>query len=206
MGSSDRLRKKYQGTAAWYDILDSPWERVYRRWRPGLTANLHGRILEVGVGTGRNLPAYPAGAQVVAVDLSEAMLTRAQGRVRALQNYFAFVQADALALPFPDSSFDAYLSTFLYCVLPDELQAAALSEMGRILRPGGKFRLLEIVYSQRARIKLGQVLLAPLVKRIYGARFDRTTLARLKDMHDLQITDTRFLKDDTYLLIEGLRK
>ncbi len=200
------LRRKYGWTAGWYDILDAPWERIYRGWRPLLAGDLRGRIMEAGVGTGRNLSCYSADDRVVGLDLSEAMLTRAGQRAKTGAAAISLVQADALHLPFQDASFDAYLSTFLYCVLPDQLQSQALMEMSRILIPGGKFRLLEIVYSKHRRIRLGQTLLAPLVQRVYGARFDRKTLSKIKGMDSLEITGTRFLKDDTYLLIEGRRR
>ncbi len=199
------LRRKYRWTAGWYDILDAPWERKYRRWRPLLAGDLRGRMLEAGVGTGRNLSHYSAGERVVGMDLSEAMLMRALQRAKTSAAAISLIQADALNLPFHDTSFDAYLSIFLYCVLPDQLQSQALEEMSRVLVPGGRFRLLEIVYSKQRRIHFAQTLMAPLVQHLYGARFDRRTLAKIESMSGLEITGTRFLKDDTYLLIEGRR-
>ncbi len=200
------LRRKYSWTAGWYDTLDYPWERIYRRWRPLLVGDMRGHILEAGVGTGRNLSYYAPGNLVIGLDLSEAMLSRATQRAKACPTAISLIQADALNLPFQNASFDAYLSTFLYCVLPDQLQSQALIEMSRVLVLGGMFRLLEIVYSKHSRIRLGQILLAPLVERLYGARFDRRTLSKIEGMSSLDITGTRFLKDDTYLLIEGRRR
>jgi ubiquinone/menaquinone biosynthesis C-methylase UbiE len=106
----------------------------------------------------------------------------------------------------PACQFDWYIATFLYCVLPDELQPLALSEMVRVLKPGGRFRILEIVYSKDPRLSRRQWRMARLVETLYGARFDRHTLQLLRQNDDVAISETRFLKADTYLLIEGYKK
>src|SRR5438128_1249443 len=75
------LRDRYERIAPFYDLLDGPFERVrYRRLRPLLFAGLCGRILDAGVGTGRNIPYYPPGAEVMGVDISPSMLARARRR------------------------------------------------------------------------------------------------------------------------------
>jgi len=102
-----------------------------------------------------------------------------------------------------DGSFDWYVATFLYCVLPDELQPEALAEMARILAPGGRFRLVELLYSRQPFRRMVQRLMAPLVERVYGARFDRRTQEHVRATPGLEITETRWLKADTVLLIEG---
>jgi ubiquinone/menaquinone biosynthesis C-methylase UbiE len=106
----------------------------------------------------------------------------------------------------PVCRFDWYIATFLYCVLPDDLQPLALSEMVRVLKPGGRFRILEIVYSKDPRLARRQQWLARLVETLYGARFDRHTLQLLQQNDEVKISATRFLKADTYLLIEGYKK
>lgn len=200
------LERKYRLAARFYDVLDWPWELQYRRWRPGIVGDLRGRVLEVGVGTGRNLPYYPPEVELHAVDLSEAMLERARRRATDARCDITLRRADALDLAhLDDGSFDWYVSTFLYCVLPDALQPPALAEMARVLTPGGRFRLLEIVYSRRFWRSLPQRILAPLVERVYGARFDRRTREHLEATPGLEITGTRWLKEDTHLLLEGRR-
>lgn len=202
--SNAALRAKYATTAWVYDILDAPWERMYRTWRPALVKGLEGTVLEAGVGTGRNLPFYPPTVDVLGIDLSPAMLRRAEKRRRHAACRVTLEQADATNLShLADASFDAYLSTFMYCVMPDLLQPSALQEMMRVLRPGGRFRLLEMVYSEDPKLRRRQELWAPFVERVYGARFDRNTLRYLRGMEQVRITQTRFLHADTYLLIEG---
>jgi ubiquinone/menaquinone biosynthesis C-methylase UbiE len=198
------LRAKYRSTAWFYDILDYPWERQYRKWRPTLLGDVHGEVLEAGVGTGHNLASYPPDARVTATDLSEVMLGRARRRARDAQCSVDLVVADATRLDaLPADHFDWYIATFLYCVMPDELQPEALAQIVRVLKPGGRFRLLEIIYSSDPRIRRRQERFAPLVQRVYGARFDRRTIHHLRSIAALEVTRTSFLKDDTYLLIEG---
>ncbi|RMH59729.1 MAG: class I SAM-dependent methyltransferase [Candidatus Hydrogenedentota bacterium] len=197
------LREKYRVTGYLYDLLDAPWERIYRRLRPEILSGMSGRILEAGFGTGRNAEHYPAGVEVVAFDLSESMLRFGKRRARVSSAAPRLLQADALRLPFPPNTFDFYIATFLYCVLPDALQPRALREMIRVLKPGGRFRLLEILYSKTLRIRLRQKFFAPFVKTVYGARFDRKTTAFLDEISQVQVLSHRFLHKDTLLLIEG---
>jgi ubiquinone/menaquinone biosynthesis C-methylase UbiE len=105
----------------------------------------------------------------------------------------------------PSSHFDWVVSTFLCCVLPDHLQPLALEHFARILKQGGRFRLLEIIYSKEPRLRRRQSFLAPFVQKVYGARFDRNTLEHVRRTPRLKLLRTRFLKHDTYLVIEGER-
>ena len=201
-----RLQAKYDLTAWFYDVLDFPWELQYRRWRPGLLEEVRGCVLEAGVGTGRNLPYYHSEASVTAIDLSPGMLRRAAKRGRHGVCQFELRQEDATTMEsIPSNHFDWVISTFLCCVLPDHLQPLALRQFERILKPGGRFRLLEIIYSKDPRLKRRQSLLAPFVEKVYGARFDRHTLDYVRQAPKLSLIGTRFLKHDTYLLIEGQR-
>lgn len=203
---SGPLERKYRLTARFYDLLDWPWERQYRRWRPTILSDLEGHVLEAGVGTGRNLAHYPPSVHVHGVDLSEAMLRRARRRAASAPCPVTLRQADALDLhELEDAAFDWYVATFLYCVLPDTLQPTALGEMARVLAPGGRFRLVELLYSKHPARRAVQQVLAPCVEGVYGARFDRRTLEHLTEVPGVRVTGTRWLKGDTVLLIEGAR-
>ena len=119
--------ERYQRIAPFYDLLDLPFEyRRYRRIRPLLFAGLSGRILDAGVGTGRNFPFYPRSATITGIDLSPAMLARAERRRAEANADITLRRMDVTRLDFPDRSFDAAVATFLFCVLPDELQVPAL--------------------------------------------------------------------------------
>jgi ubiquinone/menaquinone biosynthesis C-methylase UbiE len=97
--------QRYQRIASLYDLLDLPFEYGrYRRIRPLLFAGLSGRILDAGVGTGRNAPFYPAGSSVVGIDLSPAMLARAERRRALSAATIELRQMDVTSLDLPPAS------------------------------------------------------------------------------------------------------
>ena len=201
------LRAKYNITAMFYDLLDYPWERIYREWRPWLLGDLRGKVLEAGVGTGRNFNYYHESVELTGVDLSDVMLRKAAKKARKAGCKIELLHDDASVMKQVKSSqYDWIISTFLCCVMPDEFQPMALEQFGRVLKPGGKFRLLEMLYSKNRKIRRRQDFFAPFVEKVYGARFDRKTVQFLEESAELDITSKRFLKDDVYLLIEGVKK
>lgn len=200
-------QKRYAVTAWFYDILDYPWEREYRKWRPGLLGDVSGEVLEAGVGTGRNLRYYPAQVNLTAIDFSPAMLRKAAKRGAKASCPVQFMYEDATCMKSTATSrYDWVVAFFLCCVLPRELQGRAISEFARVLKPGGRFRLLEMQYSKDLRLRKRQNRFAPFVAKVYGAGFDRETLTHLQQNPDLHVTGTRYLKHDIYLLIDGVRK
>jgi len=194
-------RKTYQRIARWYDLLDAPFERKrYQPLRPLLFEGLKGRILEAGVGTGRNIPFYPEGAEMVGIDLSPAMLSRAGARRSEVGREVKLMEMDVMHTSFDDNSFDAVVSSFLFCVLSLEHQLLALKELARICKPGGEIRLLEYNYSQNLRKRFVMRLWAPWVRWAYGAAFDRNTHLYLGDA-GLEEVENRFLVEDIVRLI-----
>ncbi len=152
----------YHHIAGFYDLLDLPFEYGrYQRIRPILFDGLSGTVLDAGVGTGRNMPFYPGGAEVVGIDLSPAMLARARRRRDRLGLDVTLEEMDVLHTCFPGHSFDAVAATFLFCVLAPEQQAPALRELARICKPGGRIRILEYVYSEQPFRRLIMRLWAP---------------------------------------------
>lgn len=201
------LRAKYNVTAMFYDILDYPWERVYRKWRPGLLGDLRGKVLEAGVGTGRNFQHYHESVELTGVDLSDVMLRKATKKAKNADCKIELLHDDASNMHMVGSNqFDWIVSTFLCCVMPNEFQPMALQHFSRVLKPGGKFRILEMVYSKDKKIRKRQDLFSSFVEKVYGARFDRKTVQYIEESTELEITNKRFLKDDVYLLIEGVKK
>jgi ubiquinone/menaquinone biosynthesis C-methylase UbiE len=121
---------RYERIAPLYDLLDLPFEyNRYRKIRPLLFQGLKGRVLDAGIGTGRNIQFYPRGAQVVGIDISPAMLARAERKRLSLGANVELHQMDVTHLTFEDQAFDAAVATFLFCVLPDDLQVPALREI-----------------------------------------------------------------------------
>jgi ubiquinone/menaquinone biosynthesis C-methylase UbiE len=192
---------RYERIAAIYDLLDLPFEYSrYRKIRPLLFQGLKGRLLDAGVGTGRNIPFYPPEAQVVGIDISPAMLARAERRRFSLDADVELHQMDVTHLAFMDQSFDSAVATFLFCVLPDDLQVPALREMGRVVKSGGTIRLLEYVRPRGTLRKAITRLWEPWVAWAYGASFDRRTEERVPEA-GLEVVESRLVVHDLIKLI-----
>jgi len=193
--------QRYQRIAPLYDLLDLPFEYGrYRRIRPLLFEGLTGRILDAGVGTGRNAPFYPRGSSIVGIDLSPAMLARAERRRSQAVVPVELRQMDVAHLDFPPASFDAAVATFLICVLADEQQVPALRELQRVVRPGGTVRLLEYVRPRSPLRKLSVAVWEPWVAWAYGAGFDRNTAAHVSAA-GLELVEARFVVDELMQLL-----
>ena len=194
-------RKTYQRIARWYDLLDAPFERKrYQSLRPLLFEGLKGRILDAGVGTGRNIQFYPEGSEMIGIDLSPAMLNRAEARRAEVGREVKLIEMDVMYTSFDDNSFDAVVSTFMFCVLSPQNQLPALKELARICKPGGEIRLLEYNYSQNPRRRFVMRLWKPWVQWAYGAAFDRNTHQYLGDA-GLEEIENCFLVEDIIRLI-----
>ena len=198
------LQAKYRITSILYDILDYPWEQQYKKWRPELLNDVHGSVVEAGVGTGRNLKHYPPSAKVTGIDVSKEMLTISIKRAASAKCEFLPVHEDATSMEsIQSNAFDWLIATYLCCVMPDNLQPLAVNQFERILKPGARFRLLEMVYSKKPHLKRRQELFAPFIQWVYGARFDHNTINYIEQSSILNITNTYFLKNDIYIVIEG---
>jgi ubiquinone/menaquinone biosynthesis C-methylase UbiE len=146
--TSQEISEKYNRFARWYDVVvGAPDLLGVGELRRQLLRSASGKVLEIAVGTGKNLRYYPAGCQITAVDVSDAMLTLARKRAAKLSMDVSCLLADAEALPFPDNSFDTVASTLSMCTFPNPIWA--LEEMSRVCRPKGRILLLEHGRSDR---------------------------------------------------------
>jgi phosphatidylethanolamine/phosphatidyl-N-methylethanolamine N-methyltransferase len=193
--ATEVARQRYDRSARFYDVGQAVGERfAFRRLRERLwtKAPAVGKILEVGVGTGVNLPYYPAGARVTAIDFSDRMLDRAKRRAVHLRVPVDLALMDAQHLDFPDGTFDAVVATCVFCSVPDPV--AGLREALRVLKPGGRLFLLEHVRSES--LVLGKVidLLNPLMVRLSGANFNRRTVDNVRSAgaRDLDVASHAF--------------
>ena len=136
------LSAKYDRFARWYDWLEGiPNLLGLSRLRRMLFRRATGKVLEVAVGTGKNLTFYPRDCRITALDLSREMLKVARKRAAKLSMNVSFSLADSEALPFADKSFDTVVSSLSTCTFPHPV--AALEEMARVCRPEGLVLLLE---------------------------------------------------------------
>ena len=192
---------RYQRIAWAYDFLDLPFEYGrYRKIRPQLFRGLSGRILDAGVGTGRNFPFYPVNSTVIGIDLSPAMLAHAQCRLSTATTTVELRQMDVTRLEFPDRYFDAAVATFLFCVLPDELQVAGMRELRRVVKPGGIIRCLEYTRPSSGLRRAMTRLWEPWIQWAYGASFDRET-EKQAPQAGLHIFESRFVYDELIKLL-----
>jgi ubiquinone/menaquinone biosynthesis C-methylase UbiE len=142
MGKQDSAQRRWDRRAPRYDGAGVRAERwAIGDGREWIAAAAAGRTLEVAVGTGRNLTAYPTGVDLVGVDLSSGMLSIARRRSDELGRPIKLCQAAAERLPFPDASFDSVACTLAVCSVAD--RRTAIAEMIRVLRPGGRLLLLD---------------------------------------------------------------
>lgn len=176
-----RIRRIYEREAPSYDAAMRVFDRLLfaggREWVCSLAT---GDVLELGIGTGLNLPLYPADVRLTGVDISPAMLAIARRRADELGRAVDLREADAAELPFPDQSFDTIVSTLVLCSVPDDRRVVA--EARRVLRPGGRSLLLEHVRSPLLPIRLLQRALDPLTVRLQGDHYVREPLDHLAAM------------------------
>lgn len=173
-------QRRYDRQAAIYDLMELPLELLlFRGLRRRFWGQLGGqRVLEIGVGTGKNIPFHPAKARVVAVDLSPRMLQRAVTLAGRLGRGPDFVLADAQHLPFQDGAFDETASTFVFCSVPDPI--AGLKEARRVVRDHGRLNLLEHVRAPNSLVGWLMDRLNPIAVRLTGANINRDTVANVE--------------------------
>jgi len=172
---TERQRRVWDQRAPTYDRMMGLMEKVLlgtsRAW---VCSQASGDVLEVAVGTGRNLPFYPAGMRLTGIELSWVMLTIARRQATTLGRAVDFHQADARALPFPAAVFDTVVCTLSLCSIPNDRQAVA--EMQRVLRPGGQLLLLDHVPSTVRLWRAIQWLLEQVTLRSEGEHLLRRPL------------------------------
>ncbi|MET9833561.1 class I SAM-dependent methyltransferase [Streptomyces sp. NPDC006385] len=163
-----RVRRSWNRDARWYDGCMHPYDRLLvgdgRAWVCGQAS---GRVLEVAVGTGRNLPYYPAGTEVFGVDLCPEMLERARPGGAASAAAVKLVEGSAAALPFPDACFDTVVCVLALCCMSDD--RAAVREMHRVLRPGGRLLLLDHIPGSRLPVRVLQRMALPVLRLLSSA-------------------------------------
>lgn len=175
---SDRVRDFFDREAPRYDRQISFFERVlFGGGREWVCSQAEGQVLEIAAGTGRNLAFYPPGVRLTLTEFSPRMLEIAKQRRVELGREADLRVGDAQQLEFADDSFDTVVCTLGLCTIPDD--AAAVAEVRRVLRPGGRFILLEHVRSPRRGIARGQLLLDPLSVRFQADHIAREPLERL---------------------------
>ncbi len=198
-----RQKRVWDKTAPGYDkqiaFFEKTWFTGGREW---LTSRARGQVLEVAVGTGRNLPGYPAEVTLAGIELSPAMLAIARQRAADLGREADLRDGDAERLPFDDASFDTVLCALSLCTIPRPV--AAVGEMRRVLRPGGRLLLLDHIGSTWPPLYAAQWLTERVTIRTAGEHFTRRQLP-LVQAAGFQVVETERLKAGTVERIHAVK-
>jgi len=175
------VTKRYNRFAPLYNIMESPLEYfLYRRWRNQLWDVIEGEeILEMGVGTGKNISFYPDEGHITAIDISGNMLKRA--RIKAMEHEgkrVELLEMDIQKMSFPDQSFDAVVATFVFCSVPDPVRG--LKEAFRVTKPSGKLYLLEHMLATANILQPVMRFLDKPIYNISGVHIARKTVSNIK--------------------------
>ncbi len=185
----EAVTRRYDRMAWLHDVYDAPMELMgTRRRRRRLLPHARGSVLEVGVGTGRNLEHYGEVSRVCGIDVSIRMLARARRRAAQASVRVDLLEADAHALPFADDEFDTSVATCVFCSVADPVRA--LRELGRVTRPDGRILLLEHVRPRHRLLGRLADIATAVTRRLFGFRANRRTEENVIAA-GLEITDVR---------------
>jgi len=178
--TSQEISQKYTRFARWYDLaVGLPDVLGVKKLRRRSVKGAFGHVLEIAVGTGKNLPFYSVNCRISAVDVTPAMLMIARKRAETLGAKISFAVMDGLGLGFPDGIFDTVVSSLTLCTFPDPL--AALSEMNRVCRPHGRILLVEHGRSDRPWLARWQDRNADRHVRQLGCHWNREPLELVRE-------------------------
>jgi len=194
--------KRYNRIAPVYNLMEFSAELAgYEKWRKLLWSKVEGnKILEVGVGTGKNFPHYPRGAEITAIDFSEKMLERASAKAIRLGTHVNLLQMDVQNLIFEDNTFDTVVATFVFCSVPDPVKG--LMEVRRVCKPEGKVLLLEHVLSANYILAFLMNLVNPIVVSTMGPNINRKTVENVAN-GGLKVEKVTDLAAGIFKLIEA---
>lgn len=180
-----------------YEPINGLLERPtgIRKARKRLISQAKGRVLELGVGTGLNLPLYRNVEEVIGVDISRKMLEKA--RRKRTEVPVKLIQADARSLPFPNKSFDTVVSTFFLCVVPEKERV--IREIKRVLKPNGSLLAMECSPPENRAFRALLSGISVLTSRLTGTDF-RTDLPALLRGEDFDVEEERLVNGAVRLI------
>jgi ubiquinone/menaquinone biosynthesis C-methylase UbiE len=189
---TERVRRIWEKLAPRYDKDIKFLEKVlFAGGREWVCSQTRGEVLEIAVGTGRNLDYYPRDVRLTGIDLSAPMLDIARQRADQLGRQADLRIGDAQALEFADETFDTVVFTLALCSIPDDRKAVA--EARRVLRAGGRLRLMEHVASPMPVVRAVQMLLDWITVRTVGDHLVREPLIALNGV-GLEVEQVERLK------------
>lgn len=169
------IKRRYNRTARYYDWMD---RMINDEFRLKALSQARGKVLEVGVGTGKNLPYYPARCEVTGIDFSPGMLARAHKKVHLAKVPVTLLEMDAQQMDFPDDTFDTVVATCVFCSVPDPVKG--LEEVRRVCKPEGQIILLEHVRSEHPVLGALMDFFNPVSLHLVGSNINRRTVENIK--------------------------
>lgn len=188
------IRKRYNRIAWFYDWLDKMMIPDSVRQRAIVKAT--GKVLEVGVGTGKNLPYYRKECDVTGIDFSPSMLDKARQKAHFSKRAATLMEMDAQHMNFQDGTFDTVVATCVFCSVPDPMQG--LREVRRVCKSGGKIILLEHVRSENQLFGCLMDILNPVYLHLIGCNINRRTVENVRtagiDIRRIEDIDGKIVK------------
>ena len=212
---------KYDNICNDYDHLDKESEnKIHCNIRKEVCQGLFGNIIEIGVGTGNNIPYYPNNIKsYTGVDVSIKMLEfiknkynfKLSTKTTQFQFPISLRQGDiGLLKGEKDNSYNWYIATYVFCVLPQEIIKMGITQMIRVLKNAGRFKIVDIVISKNKEIRRQQIQDSQKLKNLYSLNLYNNTLGIIQNIKfkntqiKIKLTTIKYLYNDTFLLIEGI--
>ncbi|MCK5476925.1 MAG: methyltransferase domain-containing protein [Candidatus Aenigmarchaeota archaeon] len=198
-----KIQKRYNRIAKFYDIFELFGEKVwFYKWRKKFISPLKGKILEIGIGTGKNIDFYNREAIVTGIDFSKDMLNKAQEKLeKAQKKNITLKQMDVENLEFTDNSFDYVVTSFVFCSVPKPIKG--LKEIKRVLKPTGKLIMIEHILSKNTILAFIENTLNLLVKYIMGVNINRDTKQNIIDVGFIIVEDKNLALVDIFRLFRA---
>lgn len=175
---TEKIRRRYNRNALFYDSMD---RMIRAAWRRQVIGEAAGNVLEVGVGTGKNLSYYNPAicTKVTGIDFSPGMLAKARPRAEQAPVPVELMEMDAQAMSFADGSFDMVISTCVFCSVPDPL--AGLREVRRVCKAEGRILFLEHMRLDWPIVGLVMDLMNPGTVGLMGVNINRRTVENIEN-------------------------
>ncbi len=175
---SEKIKNKYNRISKIYDLLEKPMESMAMgEWREKLIEKIEGeKVLEIGIGTGKNLIYYPENLNIIGIDFSRNMLKKAKDKIKDKKN-INLIEMDAQNMKFADNSFDTVVTTCVFCSVPDPVEG--LKEIRRVCKNNGKVIMIEHMRSNNRIVGKFMDIINFIPLSIWGANINRETMKNL---------------------------
>jgi len=176
-GLTEKIRRRYNRNAVFFDSMD---RMIREDWRRQVMAKAAGNVLEVGVGTGKNLPYYHPDicTKVTGIDFSPGMLAVAVPRAAQAPVPVELIEMDVQALKFAAATFDTVVSTCVFCSVPNPVDG--LKEIKRVCNPNGKILFLEHMRVNWPIVGTLMDVINPISVGLLGVNINRRTVENIE--------------------------